>query len=96
MKEFEESVEPRYKVGMSTSETHSIDDVIKAVDDAKTAYEEKGQKGHFHLIRKAFRKLGNNTDACASWLGLLPAETEYLSIICGGIKLILGVSNLKL
>lgn len=75
-------------------ESHSMEDVIKAIDDAKKAYDEKGEKGFFGPIRKAFRKLGDNEGAGKAWLGLLPGESHYFSIICGGIKLILGVSCL--
>lgn len=96
MEFYDKNAEPKYKVGINMKETHTIDEVIKAIDDAKAAYDEKEQKGFFAPLRKAFRKLGENEELGKAWLGLLPGESQYFSIICGGIKLILGVSCLAL
>lgn len=93
---YDKNAEAKYKVGINMKETHSMNEVIKAIDDAKVVYDEKEQKGFFSPLRKAFRKLGENEELCKSWLGLLPGESEYFSIICGGLKLILGVSCLAL
>lgn len=93
MTEYESKADAKYKVGINIKDTHSIKDVVAAVEDAKLAYDEKGRKGFFAPLRKAFRTLGENESACQAWLELLPGASEYFSIICGGLKLILGVSS---
>jgi hypothetical protein len=93
MKEYESKAEPKYKVGINMEATHSMDDVIAAIADAQMAYDEKERKGFFAPLRRAFRILGDNQEVCKAWLGLLPGDSEYFSIICGGLKLILGVSG---
>jgi hypothetical protein len=92
MEFYDKNAEPRYKVGINMKKIHNMDEVMKAIEDAKMAYDEKAQKGFFAPLRKAFRKLGKNQETCKAWLDLLPGDSEYFSIICGGLKLILGVS----
>lgn len=94
MEYYDANAEPKYKVHINMKETHSMKDVMKAIEDARMKYDEKERKGFFGPIRRAFRGLGNNQDTCTAWLGLLPGESEYFSIICGGLKMIFGVSDL--
>lgn len=93
MADYDSQAKPKYKVGINMKEHHSIEDVMKAVDDAKKVYDKKEQRPIFGAIRKAFRKLGDHEGTLRTWLSVLPGESEYFSIICGGIQLILGVSN---
>ena len=72
--------------------SHNINDVIAAIEEAKMSYDERTRKSFLAPIRKAFRTLGENQGACKAWLELLPGDSEYFSIVCGGLKLILGVS----
>jgi hypothetical protein len=44
-------------------------------------------------IHLAFRKLGDGQGAFEGWLGLLPTQSQYMSVVCGGLKLIIKVSR---
>lgn len=46
------------------------------------------------FMYKTLRKLGDNSETLQSWLKLLPTESHYLSVLCGGLTLILGVSRI--
>lgn len=46
------------------------------------------------FVYKNLRKLGDNSETFQSWLKLLPTESHYLSVLCGGLMLILGVSRI--
>ncbi|KAL2787514.1 hypothetical protein BJX66DRAFT_283267 [Aspergillus keveii] len=37
--------------------------------------------------------LGHNGQAIQQWLGLVPAQSNYMSVVCGGVKLILGAAE---
>ena len=92
MELYEANAEPKYKLHVNMKETHSLDDVLRSIDEAKKNYDAK-EAGFFGSIRKAFRKLGDNESVCNTWLGLLPGDSEYFSIICGGLKMIFGVKK---
>lgn len=69
---------------------HTWDEVLKTVDSAKEVYESKakGKKG-IHI--RAARGLSQNANDISPWLELLP-DGDYSSVICGGLKLVFGVS----
>jgi hypothetical protein len=96
IEDYNKNAEGKYKVPINMKEVHSMDDVMKAIDEARENYDEKERKGFFGPIRKAFRGIGNNQSACSAWLSLLPEESQYFSIICGGLTLIIHVSDTKL
>lgn len=50
-----------------------------------------GVKG---FVYKQMRRFGDNSETFQSWLKLLPTESHYLSVLCGGLTLILGVRRL--
>ncbi|RAH59521.1 hypothetical protein BO85DRAFT_485994 [Aspergillus piperis CBS 112811] len=61
-----------------------------AVDQVAAKYKNsEAEKGVWNQIRNAFRKLGDHENAINGWLGLLPSESNYLSVVCGGLKFIL-------
>ncbi|GLB12261.1 hypothetical protein AtubIFM57258_009542 [Aspergillus tubingensis] len=61
-----------------------------AVDQVAAKYKNsETEKGMWNQIRNAFRKLGDHENAINGWLGLLPSESNYLSVVCGGLKFIL-------
>lgn len=74
------------------NDTHSVEHLWKIIDDVVEDYARRGQGGAWGKIRTGFRKLGDGSEAIQGWLGLLPTESEYLSVVCGGFKLILKVS----
>jgi hypothetical protein len=97
MEEYQKKLKPKYRIPIhsSTSVTAQeyIDEVLNSIAEAQRSYEDDAVKGFWGSIRKAFRKLGDNESAFVAWLGLLPVESHYLSVLCGGLKLIIGAST---
>ncbi|KAJ9149747.1 hypothetical protein NKR23_g4164 [Pleurostoma richardsiae] len=48
----------------------------------------KDPRGTWGRIRRAFRRVGNTKSVLEPWMQLLPSQSEYFSILCGGLKLI--------
>lgn len=78
------------KRSLPSSDLHTWRDVLAEVDDASKQYNEPD--GVWGKVRKAFRKSGDKAVSSSAWLVLLPASSEYFSILCGGLTLIIGVS----
>lgn len=91
MEEYERTADPKYKTRINLKETHTIEQVWAVVDSAVAKYNVEDVSGFWGSIRKAFRKLGEHNETLNGWLGLLPTESHYLSVLCGGLKMILGV-----
>lgn len=91
MKAYEEAAPTKYKIGVDLSSTHSVEQLWKIMDSEVEKYHAKDKKGVWGKIRHAFRKLGDGSEAVKGWLGLIPSESHYLSIVCGGLKLIIQV-----
>ncbi|OIW24490.1 hypothetical protein CONLIGDRAFT_648639 [Coniochaeta ligniaria NRRL 30616] len=91
MREYEDTAEPKYKTGIDPDAEHSVTQLWKVIDDEVAKYHSKDKKGLWGKIRLAFRKLGDGNQAVQGWLGLLPTESHYLSVVCGGLKLIIHV-----
>jgi len=80
----------RKRKSLLSSDLHTWGDVLAEVDDASKQYNEPN--GVCGKIRRAFRKSGDKAVSGSAWLVLLPASSEYFSILCGGLTLIVGVS----
>lgn len=93
MKAYEETAREKYKTGVDLSSAHSVEQLLKIMDTEVEKYHAKDKKGVWGKIRHAFRKLGHGSEAVKGWLGLIPSESHYLSIVCGGLKLIIQVST---
>jgi hypothetical protein len=93
MIEYENEAPQKYKTGVDPSKKHTITELGKTIDDAVDKYQAKDKKGVWGKIRNAFSKLGEGQEAMEGWLGLLPDQSEYFSVICGGLKLIIGVRH---
>lgn len=65
---------------------------MKEVDKVEDKYKIEGVKGFWGPLRSSFRKFGENHKAFTAWIGLLPTESHYISILCGGLKLIIGAA----
>lgn len=91
MKYYEDTAKEKYKTGVNVDDTHSIQQLWQVIDDVTNNYTSPNQNGRWGKIRMVFKKIGEGSEAIQGWLGLLPDESEYLSIVCGGLKLILKV-----
>ena len=74
-------------------DNHNWDEVCEMLMKAMQTYNEDSVKGFRGFFRRGGRNLGDNSSTFKSWLDLLPTESHYLSILCGGLKLILGGSK---
>lgn len=92
MEFYEKNAKTKYKTGVDLSSAHSVEQLWKIIDTEVEKYLAKDKKGAWGKIRHAFRKLGDGSEAVKGWLGLIPSESHYLSIVCGGLKLIIQVS----
>jgi len=92
MRLYENTAQEKYKTGINPDSEHTIKDLEAVVSEAIDNYQTKDTKGFWGKIRLACRKLGDGSEAIQGWLGLLPQESEYLSVVCGGLKLILKVT----
>ena len=72
---------------------HTWEEVLEEVDKAAQSYNDNS-KG-WGKLRMAFRSVGNNQKVFTAWLEFLPTQSQYCSIICGGLKLIFGVSLIE-
>lgn len=80
----------KFHANLDLDKVHTWDEVLEAVNEASQQYEEP--KGHWGRIRKSLRKFGRDSRAFDAWAQTLPSQSQYFSIICGGLKLIFGVS----
>lgn len=92
MRDYENNSKNKYKTGIRVDQVHTLEELWNSVDQVAAKYKNsEGEKGVWDRIRNAFRKLGDHENAINGWLGLLPSESNYLSVVCGGLKFILHV-----
>ena len=92
MDEYEKATENKQKKvpGWSRNK-HTWKEVLEEVDVASSQYNDPS--GFWGKIRKVFRRGGDNAGPASAWLALLPTQSEYFSVLCGGLKLIIGVDH---
>jgi hypothetical protein len=80
--------DPRARINIRSA--HSWDEVVRAAKDAEKAYNAEAKRGATGHVRGYFRHIGDYSTSAAPWVGLLPND-KYFSVLCGGLKLVLGV-----
>lgn len=73
---------------------HSWAEVMGQLDLAKQSHEDKA-KGRQGVLRKGARWFSNHVETIDPWVRLIP-ETDYSSVICGGLKFVFAVSHRSL
>ena len=86
----------KLKQNINITDNHTWDEVCEELKKAMLVYNEESVKGFRGFFRKSARSFGDNSSTFKSWLDFLPTESHYLSILCGGLKLVLGVSLLSI
>lgn len=91
MEEYDRSLEPQKKPKnlRLPQNMESWDDVLTEVGRATAQYNDPS--GISGKIRKWFRRSSEKANSAKAWLNLLPTQSDYFSVMCGGLKLILGV-----
>jgi hypothetical protein len=93
LRDYEENAKPKYRTGINVDEVHTLADVWRMLDTAVDEYEKGKAAGAWGRVRQAFRGLGTNGEAVQQWLGLLPSGSNYMSVVCGGVKLIIKAGS---
>ncbi|EQL38730.1 hypothetical protein BDFG_00275 [Blastomyces dermatitidis ATCC 26199] len=71
---------------VTTKSVHAWEEVLQEVKKASDEYNDvSGSWGH---IRKGLRSFGKNNKAFEAWASVLPSQSHYFSLLCGGLKLI--------
>jgi len=81
----------KYNTSLDLNQLHTWEEVLESVNDASERYNDVS--GCWGKIRKGFRKFGVNNQVFQAWAELLPSQSQYFSILCGGLKLIFGVCH---
>ena len=90
MKTYEDTTKnSKYQTHITSDKIHTWEEVLIEVNAASERYNEVS--GFWGKIRKGLRKFGDNNRVFDAWVGLLPSQSQYLSILCGGLKLIFSV-----
>ncbi|KAI1771510.1 hypothetical protein F4818DRAFT_205577 [Hypoxylon cercidicola] len=90
LKTFENDLPTKYKTRFNLHGKHSWSEVVEEASIAEMKYRKKASKeSPFGRVRGFFRSLQKKSPILDSWLDLLPDESEYASLICGGFKIIL-------
>ena len=80
---------------MDTNADFTWSDVLSAQESFSQERENRTSRGVKGFAYKQLRRFGDNSSSFQSWLKLLPTESHYLSVLCGGLTLVLGVSCLR-
>lgn len=79
----------KYRTNIISDATHTWEEVLAEVNAASERYNEV--PGFWGKIRRGLRSFGSNNQVFDAWAGLLPTQSNYLSVLCGGLKLIISV-----
>lgn len=92
IEEYESRADEKFKTHININQSHTWEEVLKEVSKVEEKYKVAGVKGFWGSLRKRFREFGENHKAFTAWTGLLPTESHYISVVCGGLKLIIGAA----
>ena len=70
---------------------YTWDDVLSVQRGIMEEREVERSRGSRGFWRSKLRRFGGNSESFQAWLKLLPTESHYLSVLCGGLTLILSV-----
>ena len=85
---------PNQKSEIDWEHTHTWEEVLKEIEEAASSFNDPS--GSWGKARNVFRSIGANHKVFKAWLEFLPNQSQYCSIVCGGLKLILGVRLLTI
>ncbi|KAI6887825.1 hypothetical protein KC363_g4074 [Hortaea werneckii] len=88
LQDYKDQAEPKYQadIDLRLSAHHQWDDVIGAIDVLSKTQAER--KDFWSSLRNKLHWFGQNSSVFQQWSGLLPTQSNYFSVMCGGLKLI--------
>ena len=92
LKAYETAADPKYKTDVTLEGVnHTWHEVLDEVNSV--AGQCKDKSSFWKKVRHGLRKCGENSKRFSGWLDLLPSDSEYFSIVCGGLKLIIKAAD---
>ena len=70
---------------------YTWEDVLSLQQGLTEARNVKNSSGLRGFMHKGLRGIGDKSEAFQAWLKILPTQSQYLSVLCGGLTLVLGV-----
>ena len=88
---YQDNAKPKYRVdiALSLGNKHTWEDVLQAVEELQKRRSER--TGVWAKVTDKLRTFGDRSGIFRQWVEFLPTQNEYFSVLCGGLKLILGV-----
>ena len=77
--------------GVNIRAKHTWNEILVIQQKLSQEREDQSSVGLKGFLHKQGRRFGDNSESFKAWLDLLPTESHYISVLCGGLKLILGV-----
>ncbi|KAI7161059.1 hypothetical protein KC349_g3099 [Hortaea werneckii] len=93
LQDYKDQAKPRYQadIDLRLSAHHQWDDVIGAVEVLSKTQAER--KDFWSSVRNKLHWFGENSSVFQQWSGLLPTQSNYFSVMCGGLKLIFNAAG---
>ncbi|KAI6821054.1 hypothetical protein KC332_g1371 [Hortaea werneckii] len=93
LQDYKDQAKPKYQadIDLRLSAHHQWDDVIGAVDVLSKTQAER--KDFWSSLRNKLHWFGQNSSVFQQWSGLLPTQSNYFSVMCGGLKLIFNAAG---
>ena len=88
---YEEGADPKYRTGVDLMTPHTWRDVIAEVEIARSKYKGAEKAGIKRKIGNGWKSFISAAPAIEAWLALLPNNSLYGSVLCGGLTIILEV-----
>ncbi|KAF2269173.1 hypothetical protein CC78DRAFT_612638 [Lojkania enalia] len=90
MEKLEASLPEKQRTNLVIHSAHSWEDVFKIAKSAEDAYYAKADKSSAKSwIRSCFRAFQQHSVVLENWIGIIPTQETWASVLCGGLKLIL-------
>jgi hypothetical protein len=88
--QYEKDLPIKSKTDIKVQSHDSWEDLLQLATGTLESYND--DSGFCGKMKKMLRKLGDQSAALKAWSNLLPSQSEYFSILCGGLKIIITVS----
>ncbi|KAI6827963.1 hypothetical protein KC327_g1112 [Hortaea werneckii] len=93
LQDYKDLAKPKYQadIDLRLSAHHQWDDVIGAVEALSQTQAER--KDFWSSLRNKLHWFCENSSVFQQWSGLLPTQSNYFSVMCGGLKLIFNAAG---
>lgn len=85
---------PNRKSEIDWRQAHTWEEVLEQIEKAARSFDNTAST--WGKVRKFFRSMGNKHQVFTIWPEILPSQSQYCSMVCGGLKLVFGVRLLDI